>query len=403
LNDVISTMNIQRDELNKKLEEKEEKAKKMIKNINDLKKEMVTINENFESLCKILSDKQEMIEQKMNINSNGNNIKFMDNSIKEKYLNLCLSLSGIKEKYSKINNQIEHMVSQSNSFNVPIESQLRKLQTLKDQINLIYNQIIDKKSNKKEFYEKLYMLDIKLFNFKRQKIQLNKALVNINNQYKYENGQLESHLAAINAKLKELDSLDFNDKNIQDENKLKSVKEQLKIQQDELKNDMITIEKQSSEESKMLNSNIEEIQNEYKTIEKKKVKYSKKELLQKIKELTDIYEKDSISMVNQTFVLDSEQQERVKINSELNEIIHKLNEFILLFEKINQNIINNKKEYNSLFNESNHELDNNTIKGNLGNRIKNDIEEKSININRNSSEIKGIIYLYINKLINKFS
>jgi len=62
-------------------------------------------------------------------------IKLVENNIKEKYLNLCALLSGNKEKYSKISNQIEHMVSQSNSFNVPLESQLRKLQTLKDQIN----------------------------------------------------------------------------------------------------------------------------------------------------------------------------------------------------------------------------------------------------------------------------
>ncbi|ORY73580.1 hypothetical protein LY90DRAFT_666662 [Neocallimastix californiae] len=369
-------------------EKKEEKAKAIISNINELKKEILTMHDIFESLCKILTNKQDIIDEKININGI-NNKDLIDINIKEKYSNLCSSLSINKEKYSTISNQIEHMVSQSNGFNVPLETQLRKLHNLKEQIYSVYNQIIDKKNNKKEFYEKLYMLDIKLFNFEKQKMQLNKALININNQYEYENNQLESHLAAVDIKLNEIKTLDFNNKDNQEENNLKSIKEQLKIQQNELKNDMITIEKQSSEENKMLKNNIDEIQNEYINIEKTKNKYSKKEFLQKIKELTEIYEKNSISMANQIFVLDSEQQERIKINSELNKIINKLNEYTLLFEEIDHDIINNKNINNSVIKEDNNDLKNSIKSNNI--ISKNNMEDNSFTMSKNGSEIKGIL------------
>jgi len=381
-------MNIQKNELINNYQEKEEKAKAIISNINELKKEILTMHDIFESLCKILTNKQDIIDEKININGI-NNKDLIDINIKEKYSNLCSSLSINKEKYSTISNQIEHMVSQSNGFNVPLETQLRKLHNLKEQIYSVYNQIIDKKNNKKEFYEKLYMLDIKLFNFEKQKMQLNKALININNQYEYENNQLESHLAAVDIKLNEIKTLDFNNKDNQEENNLKSIKEQLKIQQNELKNDMITIEKQSSEENKMLKNNIDEIQNEYINIEKTKNKYSKKEFLQKIKELTEIYEKNSISMANQIFVLDSEQQERIKINSELNKIINKLNEYTLLFEEIDHDIINNKNINNSVIKEDNNDLKNSIKSNNI--ISKNNMEDNSFTMSKNGSEIKGIL------------
>jgi len=392
LNEVIAVINKNKNELNKNYQEKVEKAKNIIMAINDLKKETITINDSFESICKILNNKQNLIDQKIENNCD-------NESLKQQYQNLCVSFTNNKEKYIKLGNQLDHMVSKSNSFNVPLETQLRKLQTLKDQIETLYNQIIDKKSSKKELNEKLYLLEIKLFDINRQKIQLNKALININKQYDLENNQLDMQLTAIAKRLNELKSMEPSEETIQEENNLKSLIGKIKEQQDELDNDMLTIKKQSSDENEMLNTNTREIQNEYISLEKSKIKYSKKDLLMKINELNDIYEKNTISVANQVFVLDSEQQEHIKINSELNEIVNKLNDFILLFEKINNNISCNNKEFNSTSKKDNNENESSIIDENE-NTIKENLNESQISISndlmKESFNKTGIKFLNIN-------
>ncbi|OUM67123.1 hypothetical protein PIROE2DRAFT_5503 [Piromyces sp. E2] len=381
LNEVISTVDNSKNELINSYHKKEEKAKNIIIAINDLKKETITINDNFESLYKVLSNKQKLINKKFE------NISDSE-TLKKQYQDLCISLTNNKDKYIKLGNQLEHMVSKSNSFNVPLETQLRKLQTLKDQIESLYNQIINRKNSKKDLNEKLYLLEIKLFDINRQKIQLSKALIDINKQYDLENSQLDIQLTAIAKRLNELKTMEPSEESIQEENNLKSLIKKIKEQQDELDNDMLTIKQQSTEEGEMLNTNTREIQNEYINLKKTKIKYSKKELLKNISELNDIYEKNSISVANQLFVLDSEQQEHVKINSELNDIINKFNDFILLFDKIDHNISISNNEIESMDNKNNSnensliDENENTIKENLNESqisINNDLIKKDIN------------------------
>ena len=397
LNEIITTINNRKKELNNSYQEKEEKANSIIIAINNLKNETISMNNNFESLCKVLSNKQDLIGEKIKV-SKLLDIKLL-NDIKQEYANLCTSLSNNKEKFIKIGNQLEPMVSQSNSFNVPLETQLRKLEATKTQIESLFNQIIDKKNNKTELYEKLYVLEIKLLEINQQKLQLKKALININKQYEIENNQIDSHLTAIAMRLNELKMMEPSEETIQEENNLKSLIEKIKEQQDELDSDMETIKKQSTEESNMLNENTEELKNEYFTLEKSKIKYSKKDLLNKISELTDIYEKNLISVANQVFVLDSEQQEHTKINSELKEINNKLNDFILHFEKINQSINNNKIEFEPMVKYENNENDNNLSDEN-DNTVKENLNGSKLSIKNEKSIINE--GMYIKKKKKKF-
>ena len=372
---------------NQFLIEQNKELKNRIDELEIENKKLVDKEEFFSNNSQKITEKMQKMENAMNLHiENLKNDLNISEISKEKMINfikLETEISNLKTENSLLKNKNQEFESLSGKF----ETKLQEVNFAKSKLTAMLvekeNAITEMLNQKKDYEDSIEQL-------KTEKSELEKYKCDIQNNKKYE--MLIQELSK-NLKNMEFQNMKLVEKINLDKNKIESLEKNLDIvSKKNLK--IENLYKENIEQNNLFLNEVETLKTECEKqiIEFNRLKNTNENNLNKINELNNkIHELENeniklISVLNkQTFEKEYIQNDLVRQNYQILSDQKSLEEKILLLEKENQKLTNEKNEYKNLYNDL-YNFTNQQRKNNNISTMRNQIKDIKNNFNKNETD-----------------